>query len=200
MIKIQKPLPKQVYLACSGGVDSMAMLDFLKRKHEVTVLHYNHGTQYADRAENLVRAYCKNHDLTLFVGTLEKTTKPKDQSLEEWWRNCRYEFLDQFVDGPVITGHHLDDCVETWIWSSMHGCGKIIPYQRNNIIRPFRLVKKARLEYWAHKNSVPYLTDPSNSNTDYIRNYIRHKVVPSVLHINPGIFKTIKRKVELDVA
>ena len=45
MIKITVPLPKQITIACSGGVDSMAIVDFLSRKHDVTIAHFNHRTQ-----------------------------------------------------------------------------------------------------------------------------------------------------------
>ena len=55
MIKVQSKLPKKLYLACSGGVDSMAALDFLRRKHDIKVLHFNHGTAHGDLAERFVK-------------------------------------------------------------------------------------------------------------------------------------------------
>ena len=58
MIRVTGKIPRRVAVAVSGGIDSMAALDFLRRSHEVVVLHYNHGTPYAPKAESLVRAYC----------------------------------------------------------------------------------------------------------------------------------------------
>ena len=58
MIHITGKIPRQVAVAVSGGIDSMASLDLLRRAHDVLVLHYNHGTPYAPKAEALVRAYC----------------------------------------------------------------------------------------------------------------------------------------------
>jgi len=98
----------------------------------------------------------------------------------------------------VVTCHHLDDCVETWVWSSMHGTGKIIPYRRNGVIRPFRTTRKRQLELWAAMHNVPYLEDDSNADVCYTRNYIRHEMMPHVLRVNPGIHKTIAKKVRDD--
>jgi tRNA(Ile)-lysidine synthase len=81
----------------------------------------------------------------------------------------------------------------------MHGTGKIIPYNRNDrILRPFRLTRKRNLELWANLNNVPYIQDDSNENTRYTRNYIRHKMMSNVLKVNPGIHKTIAKKVIVD--
>ena len=72
MIHITGKIPKRVSIAVSGDIDSMAVLDFLRRKHDVRVLHYNHGTPYAQKAEALVREYCESHSLGLRVGTCQK--------------------------------------------------------------------------------------------------------------------------------
>ena len=61
MIHITGKIPERVAIAVSGGIDSMAVLDFLRRSRDVVVLHYNHGTPYAPEAEALVRAYCMQH-------------------------------------------------------------------------------------------------------------------------------------------
>ena len=197
MIKIQGTLPRKLYLACSGGVDSMAVLDFLQRNHIITVLYYNHGTEHGKQAEEFLASYCSNNRLP-FITKKNSNAKPSRQSWEEWWRTCRYEFLDEFKKRPVITCHHLDDCVETWIWSSLNGTGKIVPYTRKNVVRPFRLNRKAEFERWAARHEVPHTEDPSNLNTEYTRNFIRHELLPQVLRVNPGIHKTVMRKVLKD--
>jgi len=81
----------------------------------------------------------------------------------------------------------------------MHGTPKLIPYSRQNVIRPFRLTRKRDLELWANLNNVEYLEDDSNRNIKYTRNYIRHEMMPHVLRVNPGIHKTIAKKVKDDV-
>ena len=63
MIKLQGKLPRKIYVACSGGVDSMAVVDFLNRKHDVFVLHFNHGTEHGNKAMQFVEKYCKEKDI-----------------------------------------------------------------------------------------------------------------------------------------
>ena len=200
MIKIQGKLPHKVYVACSGGVDSMAIVDFLNRKHDVFVLHFHHGTEHGHKAFKFVEQYCKEKDIPCLTNipanNREKTPR---ESQEEYWRSIRYNWLERCTERQIITAHHLDDCVETWVWSSMHGTGKIIPYSRNNrVLRPFRMTRKRDLELWADLNNVPHIEDDSNKDTCYTRNYIRHTMMPNVLRINPGIYKTIAKKVKQD--
>jgi tRNA(Ile)-lysidine synthase len=193
MINVQGKLPKKLIVACSGGPDSMAIVDFLKRKHDVALQFVHHQTDTSSEACELLAKYSKDNNIDIFVDYIDSNV-PKGISQEEHWRNERYISFHKH-NIPVITGHHLDDCVETWIWSSMHGMGKIIPYCNKNVIRPFRTNRKQDFVNWCDRNNVPYMFDKSNDDQKYMRNYIRHTVVPNVLHINPGIYKTIKKKI-----
>ena len=196
MIKLQGKLPKSVVLACSGGVDSMAALDFLRNNHSVTVAYFNHRTEHGIRTGEWLRRQCREKypDVCYQEAVLEGH-KPKGLSTEEWWRNERYKWFSHFAGCCVITAHHLDDCVETWIWSSLHGQGKIIPYRNRNVVRPFRLTRKRDFRMWANLKNVEYLEDDSNKNICYTRNYIRHELMPHALRVNPGIHKVVKKKV-----
>jgi len=199
MIKLQGRLPHKFILACSGGVDSMSALDFLQRKHEVVALYVNHSTVQATAMQDCVVNYCQKNDIEVIVRRIDSPDRPDDKSPEEHWRNERYRIIDSISESmelPVVTCHHLDDCIETWIWSAMHGTPKIIPWnRRNTVIRPFRLTPKRVFRQWAERHYVPYVEDSSNSEMRYTRNYVRHVCVPHVKHINPGIEKTIAKKV-----
>lgn len=190
MIQITHDLPKKVYVACSGGLDSMVVIDFLSRRHDVEALFFHHGNELADREYEFVK---HNVHCTLDV-KFNENTKKASESEEEFWRNSRYQWFHS-LPVPVITCHHLDDCVETWVWSSMHGEGKIIPASNGNVIRPFRLNKKTEFEAWATKNNLVWFEDPSNQNTKHMRNYIRHELMPKILTVNPGIHKVIRKKI-----
>jgi len=199
MIKLQNKLPRQIYVACSGGVDSMAAVDFLRRNHDVFVLHFNHGTEHGNNAYEFVGNYCADNDIGFLTNVGTPRDKERNESQEEYWRSIRYDWLERCTERQIVTAHHLDDCVETWVWSSMHGTGKIIPYSRNNrVLRPFRMTRKRDLELWADLKNVPHIVDDSNKDTCYTRNYIRHTMMPNVLRINPGIYKTIAKKVKQD--
>lgn len=193
MIKIQFKLPRKLFVACSGGADSMAALSFLTKNHDVTVAYFNHGTDFGNKSEHWIEEYCRKENLKLVKSTITRE-KSTEESQEEYWRNERYAWLNS-LPGEVVTAHHLDDCVETWVWSAMHGNGKIIPYRNKNVIRPFRLTEKNEFVSWVNRKNIEYLDDPSNSDTKYMRNYIRNDVMPHILKINPGIKKTIYKKV-----
>lgn len=199
MIKLQGKLPRDIVVACSGGVDSMAALDFLSRNHNVTVAYFNHLTDHSIRAGKWLREQIrtKYRNVRYRESVIENIKVPKDISQEEHWRNERYAWLTgpYWKGHTVITCHHLDDCVETWIWSSMHGEGKVIPYHFKNVIRPFRLTRKRDFELWANLKNVEHIEDDSNLDICYTRNYIRHEMMPHVLRVNPGIHKTIGKKV-----
>lgn len=193
MIKLLFPLPKKLTIALSGGVDSVAITDFLSRKHNVSCAFFHHGTENSERAFTFVNNFCKERNLSLTIGYL-KNEKHKKQSQEEFWRDERYKFLEQFE--TVITGHHLDDVVETYIWSSMHGTSKLIPTVRNNVLRPFLTTRKSEFVNWCERKSINWCEDLSNNDTKYTRNLIRHELLPVVLKVNPGIHSTVKKLVE----
>ena len=194
MIQIQGKLDRNVYVACSGGVDSMAVVDFLRRNHNVTALFFDHGTQTSADALEFLKDYFDRTEVVLQIGHITRE-KNKNESQEEYWRNERYKYFHSMTD-PVITCHHLDDCVETWIWSCLNGEGKIIPYQNLNVIRPFRLNRKSEFINWCRNKNVPWIEDSSNEDTKYMRNFIRSEIMPKALVVNPGLHKVIFKKVK----
>lgn len=200
MFRLLGKMPRSVVVAVSGGADSMAVLNFLSKNHEVTAAFFHHGTAASDQGFRVITAYCSEYNLPLMVG-YNHGLCPAGQSQEEWWRNRRYEFFDSLGDslGPVITAHHLDDVVETWIWSSLHGTAKLIPYRRNSVIRPFMLNPKQEFVDWCLRHGVPWHEDPTNQDTDYIRNHIRHRIVPEALVVNPGIHTMLAKKIKAAV-
>jgi len=194
MIHFLGKLPNRCGVACSGGVDSMAILNFLTRdkKRDVSCLYFNHGTEHSIKTEKFVREYCLKNDIPYV--TSEYTGPQPTSNKEDFWREIRYDFLKSF-DYPVITCHHLNDQVETWLFTSIKHVGKLIPYQNENIIRPFLITSKSDLASWCDKHTVPYINDPSNESMEHMRNYIRHELIHMVKHINPGIDKMIYKKI-----
>ena len=175
----------------------MAVVDFLRRSHNVTAFYFDHGTAHGHEAGQFLREYYSGTDVQLLTRKLQDTEVPKGMSQEEYWRKERYkwfEFIGRKEKATIITCHHLNDCVETWVWSSMHGSSSTIPYRNGDVIRPFRLNRKREFELWCHLHNVPYVEDDSNKNLRYTRNYIRHEMMPHVLKVNPGIHKMLKKK------
>lgn len=193
MIRIYKKIPHEVTLACSGGIDSVAILDFLsKSKRKVTLAFFNHGTETSEKSLPFIFDLASKYDYPLLISKVQRE-QYKSESLEEYWRIQRYEFLNS-LPGLVITGHHLDDLVETWVFTSLHGKPKLIPYQNKNVIRPFILTRKHQFISWCKNNQLDWFEDHSNLNLRFSRNRIRHQVIPELLKINPGLHKVIARE------
>lgn len=195
MIRIIKKIPNTLTVACSGGLDSMSVVDFLlKGKKKVNLAYFNHDTFHSVKAQSFVEQYAHEKNLELTLGTV-KGIKGK-RSLEEFWRDERYEFLNKINSNFIVTCHHLDDAVETWVMSSLKGRSKLIPYKRgDNIYRPFLMTTRDTLERYAKRKNVNWIEDPSNSRNDHTRNYVRNAMMPHILRVNPGIRTTIRKKI-----
>lgn len=191
MIQLLTKLPRNVTVACSGGVDSMAVVDFLRRAHNVRLAFFHHGTESSSQALQFLAQWAWENSLELVVDFLDKI-KPSDKSQEEHWRDSRYQFLHQ-LEGVVVTAHHLDDCVETYLFNCLHGKSHTIPLMRNNVVRPFLTTPKKVFLDWCQRHEVPWIEDLSNQDLSYMRNHIRHKIVPEALRVNPGLPKVVKK-------
>lgn len=194
-IEILGSIPRSIWVACSGGSDSMAVLDFVRRNHQVQVAFFHHDTHTSAQALRVVQQYCVTHDLPLTTDHIQGD-KPADQSWEEWWRNCRLKFLHA-LPGEVITAHHLDDCVETYLFNCLHGKSHTIPYRNQNILRPFLTTRKSVFTSWCSRKGVRWHEDQTNQDTRYMRNLIRHQIMPQALRVNPGL-NTVVKKMVLD--
>ena len=194
MIRLSRKLPRKIAVAVSGGCDSMAALDFLRRSHDVVALHYNHGTPFSDNAENIVYEYCKEHSVDC-RRSKNLHEPPRGASLENFWREARYNFFENSRKGlSVVTCHHLDDVAERWLFTAMNGNPHLIPAFRDCYIRPFLQTRKEVFEGWCDRKKVPYIEDPSNMDTRFMRNFIRHEIMPRALMVNPGIYKVLRKK------
>lgn len=193
MIKLLMKIPKEICVAVSGGADSMAVVDFLKQKHKLKLIHFNHGTTHGKEAEEFVRNYSKRNKLDAEFGYISSSI-PKGASKEDFWRKERYDFFEKVVKGKLILAHNLDDAVETWLFTSINGNSKLIPAQRDYIIRPFLLNKKKELREWCLYRGVEFLDDPANKDLSYARVRLRENIIPEILKVNPGIYKVISKK------
>ncbi len=195
MIKVLGSITKGEFgLACSGGVDSMAILDFLVNgRYNPNVLYFNHNTKHGDEAEKFITKYCNDKGLNLIIGRTD--IKPTSNK-EKQWSDARYKFFSEF-DYPVMTCHHLDDCVETYIFTCLRGFQSVIPYRKDNVIRPFLLNEKSVFEDWCKRKDVPFIEDDSNKCLDFSRNRIRHNIVPEALSISPGLKGIVKKMIKL---
>jgi len=193
MLELLTRIPRKIYVAVSGGPDSMAVVSFLKSNHNITLLHFNHSTEHGQVAEEFVARYAETVSLPLIRGRIDRD-RLKGESKEEFWRNERYAFF-KYVTGRdlIIMAHNLDDAVETWLFTSIHGKPSLIPPRRGQILRPFLLCRKNELESWCERKKVPFVKDPANNDVSYPRVRLRNVIIPEVLKI-AGIHTVIAKK------
>ena len=194
MLRVLGKLPRELVVAVSGGPDSMAILDFLSNNHDVTAAYFNHGTPFGEECKHFVKDFCEERDIPFVLG-INYFDCPPEKSMEEHWRDERYKMFRTFHK-PVVTAHHLDDVIEWFLFSSLHGQGKIIPHKNKNVWRPFISTPKRELLDWCNRKDVPFLSDPGNEDRKFMRSIIRHDIIPHAQKVNPGMEKTFKKIVE----
>lgn len=194
MIKLLTKVPHRINLAFSGGVDSLAVAHFLKNgKRDLMLLHFNHGCEYSDQIEKECLERAESLSLPIVVKKIDDGTPNKGQSLEDFWRRSRYRWLRSYSD-PFITCHHLDDAVETWVWSALHGNPKIIPVSDDKVLRPFLTTEKQSFIDYAERHGLVAVHDEYNFDNALTRNYIRANIMEHAYKINPGLKKVIRKK------
>jgi tRNA(Ile)-lysidine synthase len=182
-------------VAVSGGVDSMAALDFLRRANPaIKAVYFHHGTAHGDDALAFLRDFCSQNAIPLLTGRIS-CEKAKEDSWEEYWRRERYRYLNS-LPGKIVTAHHLNDAAESWVMGIIRGGEpRLIRYHlAPNIYRPLLLTPRVELEAWCQRHQVPWIQDPSNNDVSYDRNRIRHRILPEMLAINPGFLKQVAKK------
>lgn len=185
----------RIICAVSGGADSMALLwamYLLKEKLDITLeaAHFNHGLrgEEADRDEAFVRAFCDGYRITCHVGRGVVASGKK--GLEAAARDARYAFL-RSLNGKIATAHTADDNAETVLMhlvrgTGLKGLGGIMPVN-GVLIRPMLTVTRENVLDFLGQYHVTYVDDSSNATDDFLRNRLRHHVMPILRQENPQL-------------
>lgn len=184
---------KPFLLAASGGMDSMVMANlFLKNKLVFAVAHCNFQLrgEDADKDEQLVRDWCTTHSIPFFVNHFDTDNIAKEwkKGIQETARKLRYDWFQQLCRHEdfayIATAHHANDTVETLLIHLFKGTGinglQGIPVQNGNIIRPLLPATRKMIAEYAEVNKVPYHEDASNASDKYLRNAVRHQIIPKI--------------------
>ena len=188
-----------VICAVSGGADSVALLFafyLLKEKLGITLsaAHFNHHLrgEESDRDEAFVREFCDRYDIPLAVGSAQ--VQPGKKGLEAAARDARYAFL-RTLPGKIATAHTADDNAETVLMhlvrgTGLKGLGGITPVQ-GNLIRPMLSITRADVESFLQEYYVNHIEDSSNETDAFLRNRIRHHVMPLLTAENPRLAENL---------
>lgn len=185
----------RVIAAVSGGADSVAMLFALYLLRDelgisLEAAHFNHHLRGAesDRDEAFVTDFCGRYDIPLHLGS--GRIVPGKKGLEAAARDARYAFLRR-LPGKVATAHTADDNAETVLMrlirgTGLKGLGAIAPVS-GNVIRPMLTVTRDDVEAFLEEYALPHVEDSSNGTDDFLRNRIRHGILPLMRAENPRI-------------
>ncbi len=196
---------QKVLVALSGGADSVALLHlFVSLKIDVCAAHCNFNLrgEESDSDEQYVKQLCENLKVKLFVNSFETTSysKQKGVSIEMAARDLRYTWFDELLQSEklnwVSTGHHKDDSIETFFLNLARGTGikglTGIKPVFNNVIRPLLGFDRKEIEAYCSKNNLDYQTDSSNLESVYLRNKVRHQIMPLFKELNPSFLDTMQ--------
>lgn len=196
-----------IAVAFSGGADSVMLLDFISKEYKnVCAVHINHliREKEAFRDEAFAREFCRQRNIDFFCERTDvPSKKQKGESIEEAARRLRYEALERIAKEnsitAILTAHHADDNAETVLFNLVRGSGGIkgIPPSRGIYKRPILCLTKKEILTYCRENNLNYVIDSTNNDTDYTRNFIRHKIMPELNRINPLSSEAILRACEI---
>ncbi len=186
----------------SGGPDSVLLLHLLLRYREsndfpLLAVHVHHGIrgESADRDARFAKDMCASLGVDFLLVRTDVPAFAKEQHLgiEEAARTLRYSFFDDIIKGrndisTIALGHNATDNLETVIFHLMRGCGigglaGIAPI-RDNVIRPLISLTKAEILSVLEQENLAYVTDETNFDTAYTRNYIRKEILPHLSRLS----------------
>jgi tRNA(Ile)-lysidine synthase len=192
---------EKLLLAVSGGIDSMVMAHLIKAAgYAFGLAHVNHQLrgEDSDADERLVEELAEQWEVPCHVTRV--TIDRSQENIQERARELRYAFLHECCAAHgydrILTAHHLNDRIETTLMNLMRGTGiygmKGIPTQRDNIVRPLLWATKAEIEEYATVHQIDYRKDASNASDDYLRNRVRHTVVPAMMDLDSSVLQRLQ--------
>jgi tRNA(Ile)-lysidine synthase len=197
---------KKLLLATSGGLDSMVMLDlFHKLPFEIAIAHCNFQLRGLESFgdQNFVQKYAGANDIKLFFTQFDTEAFANDYKLStqvaarELRYNWFYELLETESYDYILTAHHADDNLETFLIHLVRGTGidglTGIPSQNDSVIRPLLIFSRLEIEQYAKDNAIEWREDSSNASDKYLRNKIRHNLVPILKELNPDFLTSFQK-------
>jgi tRNA(Ile)-lysidine synthase len=201
---------EKILLAVSGGIDSMAMTHlFLKSGIEAGIAHCNFSLRQieSDLDEEMVRQFAADNNLEFFSTRFEtkKYATENKLSVQMAARELRYRWFESIRSEhgykSVAVAHNLNDNIETLLINLIRGTGiaglRGMKPASNNIIRPMLFASRKEIVSYCEKNRITYREDRSNADTKYLRNKIRHQIIPLLKEINPSIESALSETADI---
>ncbi|RBN50744.1 tRNA lysidine(34) synthetase TilS [Flavobacterium psychrolimnae] len=197
---------KKILLATSGGKDSMVMVHlFQQLDYEIGIAHCNFQLRGMESFEdqNFVQEYAAANGIPVFITQFDTKAFAEDYKVStqvaarELRYNWFYELLETEKFDYILTAHHADDNLETFLINLSRGTGLEgltgIPEQNDRVIRPLLAFSQEEMEEYAKLNNIKWREDSSNASDKYLRNKIRHHLVPMLKELNPNFLSSFHK-------
>lgn len=191
--ELKKYRDKKILVAFSGGKDSLMLLDFINKQREslniyAGACHINHGLRHtAKRDEDFCRLYCLKNSIEFYTYNISEELKNDNiGGTESSARKYRYKYLLQTVKENnydfLFTAHTYSDDIESFFVDLYTGASLFtlggIMYENNQIIRPMLNITTEMVNDYIAENNLEPVFDETNNDIKYVRNRIRHKLIP----------------------
>ena len=196
---------KKLLLATSGGLDSMVMAHLFKSLNfEIALAHCNFQLRGNESLEDhlFVKNYAEANGIPVFITQFDTQSFATDYQLStqvaarELRYNWFYELLENENFDYILTAHHADDNIETFLIHLIRGSGLDgftgIPSQNESIVRPLLTFSRDEIASYAAANAIQWREDSSNTSDKYLRNKIRHNLVPLLKELNPSFLTSFQ--------
>lgn len=197
---------KKILLATSGGKDSMVMVHLFRQlDYKIGIAHCNFQLREMESFEdqNFVQEYATAHEIPVFITQFDTKAFAEDYKIStqvaarELRYNWFYELLETEKFDYILTAHHADDNLETFLINFSRGTGLEgltgIQEQNEKVIRPLLAFNQEEMEEYAKINSIQWREDSSNASDKYLRNKIRHHIVPLLKDLNPNFMSSFHK-------
>lgn len=202
------PRASQYHVAYSGGVDSHVLLHLLAVQRDVlpgrvAAVHVNHRIQqHSGDWEVHCRSVCEELDVECRFLRVDGKAR-RGESPEAAARTARYRALADWLpaDAVLLTAQHQDDQAETLLLQLLRGAGPrglaampaVSKLGDGRLVRPLLEFRRSDILEYAHQNRLCWVEDPSNTDTRYDRNLLRHRLMPELQQHWPGLSKVLAR-------
>lgn len=196
----------KLLLATSGGIDSMVLVHlFYQLNYTIALAHCNFQLRGLESFgdQNFVQEYADANEIPLFLTQFDTEAFANDYKLStqiaarELRYNWFYELLETENYDYILTAHHADDNIETFLINLSRGTGLEglvgIPTQNDKVVRPLLPFTRVEIEEYAKENNIQWREDSSNASDKYLRNKIRHHLVPLLKELNPQFLESFQK-------
>lgn len=200
---------KKLLVAISGGIDSVVLVYLLNQLNfDISLAHCNFQLrgEDSDQDEKFVKKLAGQLQLPIFTRSFATTefAKKEKLSIQLAARTLRYDWFNAIVKknklDHILTGHHADDSLETFLINMIRGTGLDgltgIPERNENILRLLLPFTREQIEKYADENRIDWRNDSSNVETKYVRNKIRHDVIPVLKELNPSLLTSFNKTLQ----